>query len=343
MSKKVFAFFSSDAREKYKSDIFRTLALPHKYVIHFRYQTKYIQPKLLSNLNTLLNKEGVIFYANGNDTNKDKDKREITFLSIRNVIIKDIYRDDTLDLVNFYLELSDFVDCKFIENTPKELVTPNFSVSEIEIDSGQKNKWGERVNLLQNYLKNTLYYFINSVRQGNTELEPKYSKLAKESFYELNDESDYQIYFSVFDPSNGEYGLEVKNSGDTFDIDIPYEHKVAAPRDTELFVLHTHTLQVLSKSEVTTYSIRSSSPTVAPTPMIDLSVKLHWKIIKKFWNIVLFGIFSIIAAIGLALAALASTDLSKTSFTMLNIALAVISALLIGFAASLLFWMFNKQ
>lgn len=343
MSKKVIAFFSSDAREKYKADIFRTLALPNKYVIHFRYQNQYIQPELLSNLSALKNKEGIIFYANGNDTSIDKEKRVIEFLSIRNVIIKDIYHDENLGLVNFYLELRDFVDCKFFEYTPKELVTPYLSVSEINVNFGHKNSWQDRVDLFQTYLKNTLFYYISSIKHGNSELEPKYSEVLKESWYKLDDETSYQMYFSFYDPSNGEYGLNINNTGDTVDINIPSEHKIGAPRETSIFELRTHTIQLQSTSGVTTYTIRSSSPEEAPDPLIDLSVQLNWKVYKKFRNILLFGLFTVLAVAGVAIGSIASKDLTTISFKSINLVLAFVSILLIFFAASVLFWMFNKK
>ena len=54
-----------------------------------------------------INREGVIFYTKGNNQNLDKAKRKIVNYSIRNVVIKDIYLDKNLDLVNFYLEIND--------------------------------------------------------------------------------------------------------------------------------------------------------------------------------------------------------------------------------------------
>ena len=161
MSGTIIAFFSSDAREKYKGDIFRVLTLPQKYGIHFRYKREWIHPTVLSKLDFLINREGVIFYTKGNNQNLDKAKRKIVNYSIRNVVIKDIYLDKNLDLVNFYLELNDFKDCKPHENTAKELLPPYGFISEINVSDGNNNAWNERVSVLKDSLRFTflLYKF----------------------------------------------------------------------------------------------------------------------------------------------------------------------------------------
>ena len=59
--KKICAF-SSDSRELYKADIYRALALPNDHVIHFRYKRKYVDDNLFEDLNSLRNKEVIIFF-----------------------------------------------------------------------------------------------------------------------------------------------------------------------------------------------------------------------------------------------------------------------------------------
>ena len=43
MPSETIALFSSDARDLYKADVFRALALPAGYVLHFRYPQKYVR------------------------------------------------------------------------------------------------------------------------------------------------------------------------------------------------------------------------------------------------------------------------------------------------------------
>ena len=59
----LIGFFSSDARPLYKEDVYRTLALPEKSIIHFRYNQKYVQDGIVSNINDYIGKLGVIFFV----------------------------------------------------------------------------------------------------------------------------------------------------------------------------------------------------------------------------------------------------------------------------------------
>src|SRR5205809_928325 len=88
------AFFSSDAHDLYKADVFRVLALPKNHTIQFRYKRKYIDGELLSNLDQLKGKEGCVFLVTGNTTSEvPSAERNLEIFSIRKVKILDYYND----------------------------------------------------------------------------------------------------------------------------------------------------------------------------------------------------------------------------------------------------------
>jgi hypothetical protein len=88
--KKFLGFFSSDARPLYTEDIYRVLALPQKSIIHFRYDQKYVADDIITNLQSLVGNEGVVFFLTGNDLSKNPEERIISTHSIRKIIIKKI-------------------------------------------------------------------------------------------------------------------------------------------------------------------------------------------------------------------------------------------------------------
>jgi hypothetical protein len=343
MPREIIALFSSDARELYKGDIFRVLALPHNYTIHFRYRSGYFQDDLLRGLNSLIGKEGVIFYAVGNDLTKPKEQRVITLHSIRNVIIKDIQHDPDLDLINFYLELGDFCDCKPHQATSPQLLPPYLSVSRIQVDDGPNKSWIDRVTSVNDKFDNTLFYLIRSVKHAGEKLEPKYSSEDKESFYELNDEREYQVQLSFFDPTEGQLGINIENTNELVQLIVPPGHKVGAPRDTTIFNLYTHTLPTERSIGFSRLFGHSSVPSNDLLIPLDLRVELRWHVIRGMGRILLFGFFSALAGLGLFGVSIVTKDFSNLSMGPLNVILLLISLGLIGLAAGLLYKVFNKK
>jgi hypothetical protein len=341
MSRTIIAFFSSDAREKYKGDVFRALALPQKYGIHFRYQTSWIHPQVLSKLETLKGQTGVIFYAQGNDLTIEKDRRQITNTSIRNVTIKDIYQDKNLDIVNFYLELNDFCDCTPHSNSSKDLLPPNGIVSEITVIDGVDNSWYGRVSKVKDSFKDTLFYFIDSIKQNNDTLQASYLLAKRDWQYELSEGSEYQVQISFYDPEDGENGLIVENSSNAVILEIPSGHKVAAPRDTIIFDIITQSLAQKNSRSHSKISIRTD--TQCATPQIDLSVQIQWKIIRTVSSVMKFGALSVLAAMGVLGLSVAFKDLTGSSFALVNWGIAIASLIAIGCSASQLFNEFNKK
>ncbi|NSW53488.1 MAG: hypothetical protein HPY85_13365 [Anaerolineae bacterium] len=339
MPTEAISFFSSDARDQYRGDVFRVLALPQKYTIHFRYQKKHINSEILQNLPALIGKKGVIFFATGNDLNIKRDERNITFHSIREVIIRDIKTDSTVDLVNFYLELGNFIDCHPLPEVKKEKLPPYESVAKIMIQDGPNNSWKDRVDQIKEFFPNVLFYYIGSIKLDEKELVPTFSSKDKSSFFNLEDESEYQIEVSFFDPTGGNLGLEQTGIDDSIMlVDIPKPHRVGTMFDSTIFNIVTHTISqknVFAKTRLQQNLYKGDLP--------DLSNELSWKISRGYKKVFLFFLASIFATLGVSGVAIASKDLAGLSFTCLNIIVGFISIILIGLSATILYHSFNKK
>jgi len=321
-------FFSSDARELYKSDVFRVLALPKEYVIQFRYQTKYIQDSLTSNLNQLVNKEALIFYVSGNDTTKPKEERELKYSCIRKVKIIDFYKDTKIDTVHFFLEMGDFYNGEIHpDNFPVE-----FSVSELFVSESPKPEWFNRVVEIKEYFKNPLYFNISSIKHNGSEIKPTYQKETHTSVYSIEDENDYQIEVAFYDDKFGDSSLNAKSDSEKvlfFD-----KHLVGGRADTKFFELSTKSI---FERKVKT------NITFIPNEFDLLNVDLNFKINKSNWKQWTFGLFSFIIVV-CVFGIKCSVD-TTNGFDLTSINYWLLAVCSIGFilSSSFLYKIFNKK
>jgi hypothetical protein len=228
MANETIALFSSDARELYKADVYRALALPAGYVLQFRYPHQYVQSDILTNLASVINQDGVIFFVSGNDTSIPEAQRQLQFYSIRSVVIRDVVVDQHIDSIHFYLEMKDFIDAKVHDTTEKAIQPPTMFVSKVFIDLEANNKWGKRVDAVKNHFPDLPFFLVQTLRQGAKPLAPVYSVPNKSSSYNLEDESDYQVDIEFYDPSLSATGISVENGSPEVTLSIEAGHRIGA-------------------------------------------------------------------------------------------------------------------
>lgn len=342
MATETIAFFSSDARELYKADIYRALVLPPGYILHFRYPTRFVERGLLGTLTDLLNQRGTIFYVSGNDTSLPEKDRQVKLFSIRSVVLKDLMHDQNIDTIHFYLELGDFADVHPLANTRPEILPPNAFVSKVLVDAGPKSLWLDRAHAIKEDFKPLPFFMIESVSRGSQRLRPVYSHDDKSCSFYLSDESEYQVRVTFYDPWLGSTGLTVENGDSDVSLQLPAGHRIGAETDTQIFKLQT---RALSSQKLWTYSRLLGVDYVADaqaTKKADFRISLEWTVMKRLTRIWQFGLLTILAAIGLGLAKLATDDLQSHQFSMANVWLGLGGVLALGIAASLLYLVFNK-
>ena len=214
-------FFSSDARDLYKADIYRALALPKGYALQFRYQRKYIHPELVTDLEGLKGQPGQIVFVTGNDLNTPEDQRSVAYHPIRDIIIREIYNDRNTESIHFFLEMGEFSDSSQHAQTPPDFLPPKSFVSRITLQDSPKKSWINRVKAIESYFKKPLFFNVVGVTRNGREIKPEFSTSDRSSHFKLKDEAEYQIEISFYDPKAGEAGLAAENSSDEVELTYP--------------------------------------------------------------------------------------------------------------------------
>jgi hypothetical protein len=338
----IIGFFSSDARSLYLDDVYRVLALPNGYTIKFRYQKQYITDSLVNDLNKIRDKEGIVFFTQGNDIKLDKEKRPIQNFSLRKVIVKDILDDENTQLVYFYLSLGDFVDYNInIEN--KENLPPYKFVSEISGSFGTTTKWIDRVEQIKQYFGNVL--FLNAsgfIDKSGKEAPICYSPEIKESYYNLYDESEYSVKIMAYEPkyddSKGNNAFDIEQDMKYITINKPKKLSIGAVKDFTTINITTHTLdinQAVSYFKIFTESSDSNH-------IYDILLKVYLN--RKKNKSMIFGALSLAAAFGLFLGQFATRLTNVQGVSKVSIVLLMLFAsAIIGFASTSLYKYFNKK
>lgn len=333
------AFYSSDYRPLYKSDIFRALALPKGHVIHFRYQKKYVDEQILSKLDSeLLNSEGVIFYTLGTDPNNPQEDGVIENISIRKVkIVKACVKEDT-GLVHFYLELIDFIDCK----TPNDLEAPTMFVKYIEPILFDKDTWSNRIEKVKKSFQGALFFLIDSVKNlDGSNIKPEFKEIEGKSYYNLEDEKEYIIDLSFFDDSGGYNKLKLEiDKSHLISIDSPREIQVEAIRDNRSYSMVTSPLDILTSTAFLRFDStfeEKDQPENVPKLELVLQINIKRQENKSFT----FGAYSFFAFLALVVsnAAVRLSDLgTQTVFIVVGVA-----SLVFAFATGALYHFFSKK
>jgi hypothetical protein len=334
------AFFSSDARDLYKADVFRVLALPKNHSIQFRYQRKYIDAELLANLDQLKGKEGCVFLVTGN-TNPDAlpAERTLELFSIRKVKILDYYNDtDKTQQIYFYLELLDFCDYEIHRDTSTtKLPSNNIFVSNLVVNEGPNNSWINRIERIKTAFPAHLFFNISKIRENESVIKPIYSSTDRLSYFDLKDESKYHIDMSFYDLGEGTSILSKEIEPTVLSSNVPTNFRVNAPLDTRTFTIQTKSL--IKQQEVTTLRFGQSDK------MEVYHVDLQLNIERGFWKPFQFGFLTSLAVLGIIGTQLVSkkVDELQNLLSFWNFGLAIFSLLAVGAASAYLFQFFNKK
>jgi len=343
MGRQLIAFFSSDARELYKVDVYRAAALPQGYVIHFRYERRYVHAGLLSQISKLKKSPGVIFFLAGNDLKEDANDRILTRHSLREVVIRDVVEDLTIDTFHFYLELGPFIDASPHSSTDASLLPPNAFVSEISVEEGPNKTWLHRVKELTPFFKSVTFFSVQAVSHGKKTLKPTYDQFSRSSEYSLAEESKFQCKLTWYDPDARDTGFSVTNTSSVLvDLAIPPNHRLGAQKDTAIFEVYTHSLAQKQASSLSYIQDRKAVMDGKEEPDA-WRVELKWSVTRGKGKAILFGALSTAAACGLVLAKLATDNLGATTFGRINYVLAAVAVPLIWVSAGWLYAFFNKK
>lgn len=240
---KMICFFSSDEAHLYQLDIFRALALPNAYILHFRYKPELLDETIVSP-KSLKARECVIFFAKNNNPDISKEKRQIEIVSVRKAKVKHVDDRSDTGLIHFYLELNNFADINIVDSAMKDKIPPNKFVSELMVEEGNKNEWIERVEGIKDKFPNAIFFNINSIKNNKKIIRPSFSKIEKESYYKLFEEHEYALDLSFSDTSNGKAVFKNEIKSNRISINLPEELYIGASADNRTFTFITHSLDI---------------------------------------------------------------------------------------------------
>jgi len=334
-NKEIICALSSDSRELYKADIYKTLSMPENFILHFRYKYKYVDEKILNDdIEKLKEKKVVIFFV----AKKDDDYE---YISIRKANIHHIEKSDNTELVNIYLKLGEFTNTKININNNDILL------KYITCNGEEKVSWKNRIEKVRNYFdKNVIYYFIENITdKKNRKISIKFNYNSKYSYYKLKQGKEYIINLAISNPflaigSKSENYLEVKTNNNDIILNrtLPIYSSVQFDNiQIPFFITYSNYYKITSH--------------ILFKPIINLKENNYNEYISDikiekvngYIESVIFGLLSIFFLIGFFIIKDNSYSLSLFSLKLrLNIKL-VIVIIIFFISTSVLFHKYNKK
>lgn len=326
------AFLSSDSRDLYKADIFRSLALPNKATVVFRYDFKYLHPDIISNLSSLVDSCAVIFFLVGNKLSESLQPSMLSSISIRKAVIKSVDKSEKTKKVSFVLELGDFIECS-IRSEKRDYFVYNVAVEE-----NTNNAWIDRVCEVEKYFPKTLFFNYDIYKKDGSKIIPSYNSGNCSYNYLLDDESEYILKCSYYDMLNGISYLNYKSTNDCVKINSFDYEGIGAKIDDRRYDICTSTITRSSVSEdlILTNSTKEDE--------LKTSIPIHFIIKKKSMTAILFAVYSMLAFIAIALVQVFTTLISMCNPpVILLIIIGIVAAGLLYFSSLKLYKQFNKK
>jgi hypothetical protein len=341
-------FFSSDARPLYKQDVFRAMSYPAGYVIHFRYQEKYI----IGNLSDLEGKEALIYFSIGNDLNINEDQRRITHVSIREVIVKIVEKAEDTGQVHFYLELGDFKLDQLDSSNSPDIMPPNKFVTELKINSSPIAQWYQVIDSIKTSFPNQLFYkFQIKDKKKNKVLSSSFDKVENQSYYKLSDEMNYALEMAFYDTepstSNNYHGLKIEAmDGGLIQLVVPETIDLDARKDNRVYSIVTKTSSSSNAFTYINFSTILKSLAIVPAPIINpiIDTTLKVQVEKSTNRSMAFAFFTMLTASILAYGKLLTDQIDLKGNFSLSLTLQLILCIALGlFAVYKLYRMFDKK
>lgn len=334
----MIGFFSSDARDLYEADVFRALALPNDFVLHFRYRSKYVDDDISYNLMDIIGEQGAIFYSIGNKLDADERDRITENISIRKVFVKDVYKDANTNLIHFYLGLGDFDDLEIHNAVGNDKLPPKRFVSNIQLHGGPNKSWIKRIEKIEDNFPSTLFFNISHMKESGDNVEPKYSASQKKSYYELYDEKEYTLDVSFYDVRCGTSYFRVSTTGEVLSSNIPEESTLGAIKDYKVYTLSTRSINARKSNVNVKFSSEYRDDDIEGTYDVDLPITVLRQKNKPVW----FALFTVLFFLGLAIGQLA-IKIADAELGWPSLLLLAGSLLAIGLGSAFLYMFFNKK
>lgn len=241
---KIICAFSSNYRNLYLADIYKVLAMPKDFIIHFRYKRQYVSDEIFSSPEKFLNKEVGIFF-----TDIDKKLDTATNYSIRiSKLIKFEYSAAT-ELCHIYLSLGDFVNINISKTNDKENLPTSKYLIELDCDRKEVPSWFEKINQIKTFFPWLSFYHIKSLKswKGKT-ISLKTRKDKKSTYYKLTHGTKYILDLSLANPDKHPTKINFISSSDDVSANITNPIVLTAQFDDLTVPLYLKSLNVNNES-----------------------------------------------------------------------------------------------
>ena len=294
-------FFSSDYNALYKKDILSALSLPNGHCVHFRYWESIIAPAIISDLNNLIGREGLIVYVKGNNPDLPEDQRQVSFFAVRKVEVRKCRKDDQTQLIHFSLELKGFIDnSALIDFPPADSRPPYIFVNNGTIRTSPGTYWYQKVDDLVVFdpsFKNSLFYHINLKKFDYgmpVGIDMPFDNEEETTLFQLSEGDSYILDLSILisDPEVKEFEkYECNLEYDQKDILIsnPSSIVIGAQRDNRRYKMVTKSIENVHSFDY--LKVIASKRTAPDTVDTFYETIIRFKVCKSKWKAVWFVAF----------------------------------------------------
>lgn len=333
--------FSSDSRELYKADIYRTVNLPDDHVVHFRYKKKYVEEAILSAPETKYGKDVLIFFTVGNSL--DSVPNCVKNVPIRKAKIVNIQIDKDTDVCHIYMQLGKFWKAKISESNHSDVMPIHKFFTTLKLDNSGVLTWKETVESILTSFPDKVFTYIQEVRdQDSATIKLKYDKTNKASYYEFIQGKRYHVKIATANPIINSCKIQLENSSDEIEF-----HCISPLESTVQFDRQIIPLTVKESSTRQTCSTLTFTPTTKESGLGDndkeidvehreystlIEIRSKQSPVTSFF----FGVASALLVAGLGV----GRNAFKGDFSL---CLALLAAVLIITSAALLHHFFNKK
>ncbi|MFC2953136.1 hypothetical protein ACFOOP_14460 [Marinicaulis aureus] len=281
--------FSSDARPLYKADIYRALALPKGYILHFRYQRKYIHQDVLDLGTKILGRKVAIFFSRSLGANTATTSYEN--YSIRYATVTAFDESPETNVYHVYMKLDDFCNVVIRNTNQLDYLPPNKFFTNLECaEMSQDMSWRSRVLAIKDYLPKLLFFNVSGVFDGNRKIALSYSNKKRSSHFEITQGQRHILKVSLGNPQENDVHIEVTDKGDEIELNSINPLQTSASFDDLEIPISSKALQVRRQSTFLKFRLSNS-----PDKVSEYTTNIEFDIVRSKWSAIAFGFFATVA------------------------------------------------
>lgn len=301
---------SSDYRDFYIADIYRSLSLPSGSLLHFRYKKKYVDDVFFEKKSHIGKERIIIFLQIGNN---NLDSYIKTNVPIRSGIIESFHYEENTEVFHIYIKLGEYVQYKK-EHTLKE--ASGKYLYETQEDLVEQTSWHNVIETIKNTNLNIpdFFFCIKRVIRNNKTILPKIDPVNFMSYYKLDHDMKYSIEISIAKKDNSNSSLFLEWDKDILQLNSPSIINTSVQYDDINIPLETN--QISRKAKDTFIEITPTEKENKPLPLYTSTISIT--LTKKLLEAIKFSTCTTFLIIALGLAKHASDIFSQNEICFIS-------------------------